>query len=75
MKKRELGGLEVSAIGFGCMGLSHGYANQPDRSEAIRVLREAVEHGITFSILQRFMALTPTRTSWERRWSRSRARW
>jgi len=48
MKKRELGGLEVSAIGFGCMGLSHGYANQPDRSEAIRVLREAVEHGITF---------------------------
>jgi aryl-alcohol dehydrogenase-like predicted oxidoreductase len=48
MQKRKLGGLEVSAIGFGCMGLSHGYANQPDRNEAIRVLRGAVEQGITF---------------------------
>src|SRR4051794_21281963 len=50
MKTRQLGtsGLEVSELGFGCMGLSHGYANQPDRKEAIRVLRDAVEHGITF---------------------------
>jgi aryl-alcohol dehydrogenase-like predicted oxidoreductase len=48
MQKRQLGGLEVSAIGFGCMGLSHGYANQPGRKEAIRVLRDAVEQGITF---------------------------
>src|SRR5271165_2608294 len=47
MQKRKLGGLEISAIGFGCMGLSHGYANQPDRDEAIRVLRDAVEQGIT----------------------------
>ncbi|PQA55677.1 aldo/keto reductase [Siphonobacter curvatus] len=50
MKKRTLGtsGFEVSELGFGCMGLSHGYANQPDRKEAIRVLRDAVEQGITF---------------------------
>lgn len=50
MKKRKLGtlGLEVSELGFGCMGLSHGYANQPDRKDAIRVLRDAVEQGITF---------------------------
>jgi len=48
MQKRKLGGLEVSAIGFGCMGLSHGYGNQPDRNEAIRVLRDAVDQGITF---------------------------
>lgn len=50
MKTRQLGtsGLEVSELGFGCMGLSHGYANQPDRNEAIRVLRDAVEQGITF---------------------------
>jgi aryl-alcohol dehydrogenase-like predicted oxidoreductase len=48
MQKRKLGSLEVSAIGFGCMGLSHGYGNQPDRKEAIRVLRSAVEEGITF---------------------------
>jgi aryl-alcohol dehydrogenase-like predicted oxidoreductase len=38
MQKRKLGGLEVSAIGFGCMGLSHGYGNQPDRKEAVRGL-------------------------------------
>lgn len=50
MKTRQLGssGLEVSELGLGCMGLSHGYANQPDRNEAIRVLRDAVEQGITF---------------------------
>lgn len=48
MQKRKLGNLEVSAIGFGCMGLSHGYGSQPDRKEAIRVLRCAVEEGITF---------------------------
>lgn len=48
MQKRKLGDLEVSAIGLGCMGLSHGYANQPDRGEAIRVLRDAVEQGVTF---------------------------
>jgi aryl-alcohol dehydrogenase-like predicted oxidoreductase len=34
MHTRTLGqGLRVSAIGYGCMGLSHGYANQPDRKE------------------------------------------
>lgn len=50
MKLRQLGssGLEVSELGFGCMGLSHGYGNQPDRKEAIRVLRDAVEQGVTF---------------------------
>ncbi|QRR01389.1 aldo/keto reductase [Dyadobacter sandarakinus] len=50
MKTRQLGtsGLYVSELGLGCMGLSHGYANQPSRHEAIRVLRDAVEQGITF---------------------------
>jgi aryl-alcohol dehydrogenase-like predicted oxidoreductase len=48
MQIRTLNGLEVSAIGFGCMGLSHGYGNQPDRKDAVRVLRDAVERGITF---------------------------
>jgi aryl-alcohol dehydrogenase-like predicted oxidoreductase len=49
MHTRTLGqGLRVSAIGYGCMGLSHGYANQPDRKEAVRVLRDAAEQGITF---------------------------
>ena len=50
MQKRILGenGLEVSAIGFGCMGLSFAYGTPPERGEAIRLLRAAVERGVTF---------------------------
>ena len=50
MQKRKLGksGLEVSAIGLGCMGMSHSYAPFPDRREMIALIRTAVEHGVTF---------------------------
>lgn len=50
MKTRELGksGLAVSAIGFGCMGMSFGYGPPKDRKEMISVLRAAVERGVTF---------------------------
>ena len=50
MDKRQLGksGLEVSALGFGCMGLSHGYGPAVDRQHGVSVLRAAVERGITF---------------------------
>ena len=50
MKKRTLGksGLEVSEIGFGCMGLTHAYAEKPDRKQAIKVLHAAFEQGYTF---------------------------
>jgi aryl-alcohol dehydrogenase-like predicted oxidoreductase len=50
MKKRELGksGLEVSAIGFGCMGMSFGYGPPKDKQEMIALVRAAVECGITF---------------------------
>ena len=50
MKTRKLGNtqLEVSAIGLGCMGLSHGYGPATDRSEAIALIRAAVERGVTF---------------------------
>lgn len=49
MKKRILGqGLEVSAIGLGCMGLSGSYGPILDRSESNRFLRDAVERGVTF---------------------------
>jgi aryl-alcohol dehydrogenase-like predicted oxidoreductase len=49
MKKRVLGrsGLEVSALGLGCMGMSHGYGQPRDRREMISLLRAAVERGIT----------------------------
>lgn len=48
MKTRKLGdGLEVSAIGLGCMGLSFGLGPATDRGEAIQVIRSAVERGVT----------------------------
>src|SRR4029453_11432052 len=50
MKKRKLGksGLEVSAIGLGCMGMSFGYGPPKDKQEMIALLRTAVERGVTF---------------------------
>src|SRR5215831_9814264 len=50
MKKRELGksGLEVSAIGLGCMGMSFGYGPPKNKQEMIALLRAAVERGVTF---------------------------
>src|SRR4028119_447470 len=49
MQTRTLGngGLEVSAIGLGCMGLSHGMGPAADRQEGIALIRSAVERGVT----------------------------
>jgi aryl-alcohol dehydrogenase-like predicted oxidoreductase len=49
MEKRTLGraGLEVSAIGLGCMGLSYGYGPATDKQQAIALIRGAVERGVT----------------------------
>src|SRR5512139_2318199 len=50
MQKRMLGrnGLEVSALGFGCMGISFGYGPAASREEGIGIIRAAVEGGVTF---------------------------
>jgi aryl-alcohol dehydrogenase-like predicted oxidoreductase len=50
MKKRQLGksGLQVSALGLGCMGMSHGYFPLPDKQAMVSLLRAAVERGVTF---------------------------
>lgn len=50
MQKRKLGngGLEVSAIGLGCMGMSTNYGTPPDKQEMIALIRSAVDWGITF---------------------------
>ncbi|MHC6228147.1 aldo/keto reductase [Pseudomonas sp. X10] len=50
MHKRTLGNssLEVSALGFGCMGLSHGYGPATDTQQAIALIRSAVDRGVTF---------------------------
>jgi len=50
MQKRYLGNdnLEVSAVGLGCMGFSHGYGPGPDREASIALIRQAYEKGCTF---------------------------
>mgnify|MGYP000231652027 CR=1 FL=1 len=46
---RKLGqGLEVSAVGFGCMGLSFGYGPAVDKQQGIALIRTAVDRGVTF---------------------------
>ena len=50
MHKRTLGNhsLEVSALGFGCMGLSHGYGPATNTAEAVSLIRAAFDQGVTF---------------------------
>src|SRR5690348_51301 len=50
MKTRQLGNsrLEVSALGFGCMGLNSGYATSITGDDGIALIRAAVERGVTF---------------------------
>ncbi|MEQ1946028.1 MAG: aldo/keto reductase [Bryobacteraceae bacterium] len=49
MQKRKLGSnLEVSELGFGCMGLSYGYGPATEKREAIALIRSAFERGVTF---------------------------
>ena len=50
MQKRQLGnsGLQVSALGLGCMGMSFGYGPAGDRKQMIELIRTAVARGVTF---------------------------
>src|ERR1051325_1035853 len=50
MQRRTLGksGLEVSALGFGCMGISSGYGPPSSKEEGIAIIRAAVDGGVTF---------------------------
>jgi aryl-alcohol dehydrogenase-like predicted oxidoreductase len=50
MEKRQLGnsGLEVSALGLGCMGLSFGYGPATDKHDAVKLIRSAYDQGVTF---------------------------
>ncbi|MBM7653400.1 aldo/keto reductase [Neobacillus cucumis] len=50
MQKRQLGqsGLEVSVIGLGCMGMSHGYGPASDKKEMIALIHKAIDRGVTF---------------------------
>lgn len=48
MKARKLGNIEVSAVGLGCMGFTHGYGACPSEAESIRLIRKAYDEGCTF---------------------------
>lgn len=48
MRTRKLRSLEVSEIGIGCMGFSHGYGTAPDREYSIQAIRKAFDYGCTF---------------------------
>jgi aryl-alcohol dehydrogenase-like predicted oxidoreductase len=50
MKKRKLGteGLEVSAIGLGCMGMSFGFLPLPEKKDSVNLIHKAIEHGVNF---------------------------
>src|SRR5471030_1025448 len=48
METRKLGKLEVSAMGLGCMGMSFGYGPPADKQEMIKLIRTAVDQGVSF---------------------------
>jgi aryl-alcohol dehydrogenase-like predicted oxidoreductase len=76
MKKRTLGksGLDVSAIGLGCMGMSWSYGTLPDRNEMIALLRAAVEYGVTFFDTAEVYGPLTNEDLVGERWPRSKAR-
>jgi aryl-alcohol dehydrogenase-like predicted oxidoreductase len=76
MKKRTLGksGLEVSALGLGCMGLSYGYGPAAERQGAIKLIRTAFERGVTFFDTAETYGPLSMKSSSERRLRRSATR-
>lgn len=63
MQKRKLGneGLEVSAIGLGCMGMSFSYYPFPEKKDSINLIHKAIELGVNFLTQQKCTALIPTK--------------
>ena len=77
MQKRKLGksGLEVSAIGLGCMGMSFGYGPPHDKPEMIALIRAAVERGVTFFDTAEVYGPFTNEESSARRCGRSATEW
>lgn len=69
MQIRTLGkDLKVSAVGLGCMGMSHAYGAPADKKEMTELLAEAVDMGYTFSTPQRYMVRRKIRMTMKNWW-------
>ena len=77
MQKRKLGneGLEVSAIGLGFMGMSFSYYPFPEKEDAVDLIRKAVEQGLIFLTLLKYMDLIPTRNWLARPLNLTKTKW
>lgn len=77
MQKRTLGnsGLEVSALGLGCMGMSFGYGPAGDEQEMVSLIWSAVDLGVTFFDTPKSTVRSRTRSWWARRSRPSASRW
>lgn len=70
MEYRTLGGLDVSAIGLGCLPMVGYYGGKYDKKDMITLIRRAYDKGVTFSIRRRSMALIPVKSGSARHLSR-----
>lgn len=71
MKYRTLGkDLTVSAVGLGCMGLSHAYGAPTEKSQAIRLIQQSVIWDIPFSILLKYTERRAIRTKMKVWWEK-----
>src|SRR6185437_1182989 len=77
MQKRKLGksNLEVSAIGFGCMGLTSSYGPRQNKKEMIAVARAAVERGITLFDTAESYGRSSTKNWSAKRWLHFAGKW
>lgn len=62
MERRNLGGLDVSAIGLGCLPMVGYYGGRYEKKDMIALIRRAYDQGVTFLIRQRCTALIPVRS-------------
>lgn len=64
MEHRQIGGLDVSSIGLGCLPMVGYYGGKYDKQDMIALIRRAYDRGVTFSIRRKYTGHTPARNGW-----------